>query len=67
MESESGGWITKLFDSILALDRFEIKAHLTRFSSCYEQNEDTEKLRLILKKIILEEILKEPTEEEHFY
>ena len=67
MEPESEGWINRLFDSILILDRFEIKAHLTRFSSTFLQNEDTEKLRLILKKIILEEVLKEPTVEEYFY
>ena len=47
-----------MFDLILTLDRFEIKQNLIKFSIEALTNENTERLRLLLKKALIEEILK---------
>ena len=57
----------KMFENISSLDRFQILSNLDRFSSTVQVNEDTEKLRLVLKKVLLEEIIKSKYGDQNFY
>ena len=57
----------KIFESILNLDRFQIKMHMNRYSIEIHQDEVTERLRMILKKVVIEEILKAGCENSNFY
>ena len=57
----------KLFEKIQSLDRFEIRTSLERFSFPIQENESTERLRLQLKKVLIEEILKDDISEENFF
>ena len=52
----------KYFQCILQFDRMEIKTMLTRFSISISDVQTTERLRLILKKVLLEEIMKHSQE-----
>ena len=57
----------KLFHNIHNLDIFQVKANLDLYSYQYSQNEDGEKLRFILKKCLLEEILKTDHADRNFF
>ena len=57
----------RLFNNILNLDLFQIKSNLDLFSSEYHQSDDQEKLRMKLKKSLLEEILKSDVDDRDFY
>ena len=56
-----------MFDLILTLDRFEIKQNLIKFSIEALTNENTERLRLLLKKALIEEIIKGGVVDDDFY
>ena len=56
-----------MFDLILTLDRFEIKQNLIKFSIKALTNENTERLRLLLKKALIEEIIKGGVVDDDFY
>ena len=47
-----------IFNNIQNLDLFQIKANLDVYSPNYIQSDETERLRLVLKKSLLEEIVK---------
>ena len=57
----------KLFHNIHNLDLFQIKSNLDLFSVQYLHIEDTNKLRNILKKELLEEILKNDDDDREFF
>ena len=45
-------------ENLPGLDRFQLISHLFKFSIKYEEDEDTEKMRTLLKKAVVEELLK---------
>ena len=47
-----------MLDNVKDLDRLQIRNRLAQFSVSVYDNEDTEQMRRILTKVILEEILK---------
>ena len=57
----------KLFENILNLDRITIKMHLDHLLLEISDSENTEKLRLLLKKTLLEEIMKTDCVDQTFY
>ena len=56
-----------LFENVSQLDRFEIKTKLIQFSINVPDNEGTEKMKNILKKVLLEEILKTDIDNKSYY
>ena len=52
-----------LLETLKTFDRFTIKMHLNRFSVDSSGSEETESLRLVLKKAVLEELLKDSENE----
>ena len=56
-----------IFNNIQNLDLFQIKANLDNFFPNYNQSDGTEKLRLVLKKSLLEELLKFQNENSSFF
>ena len=52
------GIISHIFENILRLDRFELIAKLNLFLINVNDSEETEKMRNLLRKVVLEEILK---------
>ena len=65
-EHEASAYI-KSFQNILNLDVIQIKSKLDLFSVQFSEDDSPEKLRNLLKKSLLEEILKAEIEDRQFY
>ena len=52
------GEYKEMLKKVTEYDRFELISHLNKFSIVFSELEDTEKLRNVLKKVILEELVK---------
>lgn len=59
--------LVEIFENIQTFDRFELKTHLLRFSIEVNEEEETVRLRQLLKKVILEEILKSEISNTNYY
>ena len=66
-EEQSTKDLVEVFENIQSFDRFELKTHLHRFSIEVNEDEDTVRLRQLVKKVILEEILKSEISNKSYY
>lgn len=48
----------ELLENLPGLDQFQLISHLFKFSIEFGEDEDTEKMRTLLKKAVVEELLK---------
>ena len=57
----------QLLESVYLLDRFELDTRLRQYNFDVPENEDTEKMRLLLKQVLLEEILKSDIDNRNYF